>query len=123
VQLLPASYFDSFRKNQVSATLPRTAGGAVVDYLGVGSTGGGNNQDFPLQGAYGYNWWFNTPRRLFPSGPTDTFMAEGHNGVEVITVIPSLKIVFTGKFKNGVNFAGTLANLNTYLRLIVEAHQ
>jgi CubicO group peptidase (beta-lactamase class C family) len=121
-QLLPASYFDNYRKNQVSATLPRSAGTTPDDYLSVGSTGGGPNQDFLLQGGYGYNWWFNTPRRLFPAGPADTFLAVGHYGVEVIMVIPSLKIVFTGKFKNGGSFPAALANLNEYLRLLVEAH-
>jgi hypothetical protein len=40
VQRLPVSYFDNHRKNQVSATLPRTAGGPIDDYLGVGTAGG-----------------------------------------------------------------------------------
>ena len=37
VQLLPAHYFDAFMKAQVPATLRRTAGGAIDDYLGVNS--------------------------------------------------------------------------------------
>jgi hypothetical protein len=129
VQLLPASYFDNFRKNQVAATLPRSAycrpdstDCPLDDYLGVSSTGGSPNQDFTLQGAYGYNWWFNTPRHLFSAGPSDTFMAVGHNGAEPIIVIPSLQIVFACKCKNAPSFAEALANINTYLRLIVEAH-
>lgn len=121
-QLLPASYFDNFRKNQVSATLPRSSGATIDDYLGVGTLGGGNNQDFLLQGAYGYNWWFNQPKRLFPAAPTGTFLAVGHRFAEPIIVIPSLQLVVTGKFRNSASFSATLSDANNYLRLLVEAH-
>jgi hypothetical protein len=117
VQRLPASYFDSYRKNQVSATLPRTAGGLANDYLAVGSTGGGNNQDSAGQGRYGYNWWFNQPKRGWPSAPPDTFVAIGHHYNESIFVIPSRQLVFTCKCKTSGR-----SEADKYLRLLVEAH-
>jgi hypothetical protein len=120
-QLLPTSYFDNFRKNQVSPTLPRTAGGPIDDYLGVGSTGGGTNQNFTGQGRYGYNWWFNTPKTAWPSAPADTFAAIGHQNAEPIFVIPSLQVVFTCKCRNS-STAALLSDADRYLRLIVQAH-
>ena len=43
-------------------------------------------------------------------------------GAEPIIVIPSLQIVFACKCKNALSFADAVANIYTYLRLIVEAH-
>jgi hypothetical protein len=122
VQLLPTTYFDSFRKNQVSATLPTTAGTPIDDYLGIGDGRDPFQPEFKGQGRYGYNWWFNTPTRAWTSAPTDTFAAIGHHNAESIFVIPSLQIVFTCKCKNSSD-ANLVADGNRYLRLLVEAHQ
>jgi hypothetical protein len=122
VQRLPASYFDNYRKNQVSATLPRTAGGPIDDYLGVGTSGGDTNQDFPGQGRYGYNWWFNQPKVSWPSAPADTFAAIGHRNAESIFVIPSRQLVFTCKCKNSATATAQFSDADKYLRLLVEAH-
>jgi CubicO group peptidase (beta-lactamase class C family) len=117
-QLLPRSYFD-FMKNQVPTDLPRTAGG-TDDYLGVGSFGGGTNQEFPGQGRYGFNWWFNRPRVTWPDAPADTIQCRGHNNAESMFIIPSLRIVAAYKGKNS-SFSGAFADANRYLRILTEA--
>jgi len=95
-QLLPASYFTSFMKEDVPVGLPRTSSGGS-DYLGIGTVGGGSDQTAYGPGIYGFNWWFNgvcpNGNRAWPAAPADTFQANGHWGVEVITVIPSLGLV------------------------------
>ena len=119
-QLLPRSYFDNFMKNQVSATLPRTAGGPVDDYLGVGSTGGGTNQNFLGQGRYGYNWWFNRPKVSWPDGPADVIQALGHGNAEAMFIVPSLRMVVAWKGRNSAD-AAVLSDGNRYLKLLKEA--
>ena len=49
-QLLPSSYFEKYMKPDVPRDLPRTKQNGD-DYLGIGSYGGGNDQNFPGQGS------------------------------------------------------------------------
>jgi CubicO group peptidase (beta-lactamase class C family) len=118
-QRLPASYFDTYMKPQVPANLPRTAGG-TNDYLGIGTVGGGTNQDFPGQGTYGYNWWFNSNRVIWPDAPADTIQARGHNNSESMFIIPSRKLVVAFKGKNSTS-ANAFADANRYLKILMQA--
>jgi CubicO group peptidase (beta-lactamase class C family) len=100
-QLLPRGFFDQYCKPDVPRDLPRTKK-ASRDYLGIGSYGGGTDQDFPGQGVYGFNWWFNAPmagreERFLPRLPGDAFCAIGHRGNEVMLMIPSERIVVAAR--------------------------
>jgi CubicO group peptidase (beta-lactamase class C family) len=117
-QRLPRPYFDSFQKNQVDPALPRTAGGAPSDYLGVGSTGGNANQNILGQGSYGYNWTFNRPTVRWPSAPADTFQARGHHNGEAMFVIPSLQLIMAWKGKVSAD-AAVYSDANRYLSLLI----
>lgn len=100
-QLLPAGYFEKHLRFDVPTDLPRTKGQGE-DYLGVGTYGGGSDQNFPVPGVYGFNWWFNAQTttdgpRFAPHLPTDAFWARGHEGREVLLVLPSHKIVVAAR--------------------------
>jgi CubicO group peptidase (beta-lactamase class C family) len=118
-QRLPASYFDSYMKPQVPANLPRTAGG-TNDYLHIGTTGGTTNQNFPGQGTYGYNWWFNSNRMIWPDAPADTIQARGHNNSESMFIIPSRGMVVAFKGNNSTS-ANAFADANRYLKILMQA--
>jgi CubicO group peptidase (beta-lactamase class C family) len=124
-QILPASYFDDVMRPQVPAGLQRTAGGTTDDYLGVGSYGGKNDQEFLLQGHYGFNWSFNrglNGAKLWPDVPDDAFHNRGHGGPHTMLMIPSLRIVMA--WNNGPVFPPGSAGLkrtNEIYRLLVEA--
>jgi CubicO group peptidase (beta-lactamase class C family) len=94
-QLLPRRYFDEYLKPDVPPNLPRSKGGSVEDYLGIGTAGGENSRPNLRvgPGAYGFNWWFNAGRMLWPDLPPDTFQANGHWNSNTLTVIPSLGLV------------------------------
>ena len=92
LQLLPESMFDDLWRPQVPGTLPRSTNGYVSgDYLNAGN--GGTNQTALGPGIYGMAAWFNPDRSAWPSAPADTFQANGHWNREVVTVIPSLRMV------------------------------
>ena len=100
-QLLPKSYFEKHLRPDVPNDLPRTKAKGE-DYLGVGTYGGGSDQNFPVPGVYGFNWWFNERLttdgpRFAPHLPTDAFWALGHEGREVLLVLPSLRIVVAAR--------------------------
>jgi CubicO group peptidase (beta-lactamase class C family) len=111
-QMLPESWFNTYMQAQVAGTLPRTTGtDANGDYLTVGSYGGGTDQSAIGPNIYGFGWWFNnalgeTSNLLFPSGPADLIMANGHFTTEVMFVIPSLGLVFA-------NYSTSWGNLLT----------
>jgi hypothetical protein len=102
-QLIPRAYFTDYCKPLVPGALPESASVANLDNLGLGSFGGtgdaGTSQSGNVgPGIYGFGWWFNstmneTADLLFPSAPTDLFMAQGHFGDETVVVIPSLGLV------------------------------
>lgn len=128
-QLLPQSCFDDYMRPYVPASLPRTCPSCLTsDYLGVGSYGGGTDQTQYGPGIYGFAWWFNAmggvhPASLtWPDAPRDTFQANGHFDGEVVTVIPSLRLVASargnwGSFQPGNPAAG----MNQNLKLLAQA--
>ncbi len=99
-QLLPQEYFEKYLKPDVPRDLPRTKQNGE-DYLGIGSYGGGNDQNFPGQGVYGFNWWFNAKspsgEMFLPSLPDDAFCTIGHQGNEVMLMVPSWKLVVAAR--------------------------
>jgi CubicO group peptidase (beta-lactamase class C family) len=119
VPLLPAAMFDDLWRPQVPADLPRsTAPYEFGDYLNAGN--GNTDQTASGPGVYGMNAWFNPGRQTWPSAPADTFQANGHWNGEVVTVIPSLRLVAA--------WVGTSANSDTFfspmddlLALLVDA--
>lgn len=125
-RLLPASFFDQYRQPDVPGSLPRTAGG-LNDYLGVGTIGGGTDQNAHGPGIYGFNWWFNatvpdTGTLNWPDAPTDTFQANGHSNEEVMVVIPSLNMVVAAMGNWGAFLPGDPSSMmNINLKLLKEA--
>ena len=121
-QLLPRSYFENYMKAQVSSSTPRTSSGGS-DYLGVGTFGGGSDQTGDGPGVYGFNWWCNPNQSNWPDAPADTVQANGHWGMEVITVIPSLSLVVAYKGGNtrGHSTGSSSSAMNQDLKLLTEA--
>lgn len=99
-QLLPKKNFDDYMKPDLPRDLPRTKRSGE-DYLGIGSYGGGSDQEFPGQGVYGFNWWFNAKMpngdMFLPHLPDDTFCTIGHVGKEVMLIVPSWRIVVAAR--------------------------
>ena len=99
--VLPPTYFDAYCRPDVPPELPRTQAPGE-DYLQVGGSVSGTDQDFPGGGVYGFNWWFNAhlsgaEERLLPHLPEDVFFALGHRGKEVMLMIPSLRMVVAAR--------------------------
>ncbi len=71
------------------------------DYLRVGTFGGSANEDFRGQGRYGFFWWFNEPMgdrgSPLPHLPEDAFYAMGHEGREVVLVLPEWNVVVAAR--------------------------
>jgi hypothetical protein len=134
-QIIPSWYFDAYCRPLVPGALPASASEADLDYLGLGSFGGGTSLSGSLgPGVYGFGWWFNgllneTSNRLFPSAPHDLYMAQGHFGDETLVVIPSLGLVCacdsTGGWGDITTSAGvahsTMDTLMAMLAATVEA--
>ncbi len=78
-----------------------------VDYLSVGSFGGGTNQIDYGPGVYGYTWWHNLPAEGAPeplgwsTAPPDLYFAAGHWGREAIVVAPSWDLVVAWRTDRG----------------------
>lgn len=119
-QLLPDTYMDTYRRNQVPVTLPRTAGG-TNDYLHVGSHGGGTNQSSQAQGFYGFNWWLNTKHRAWPDAPLDTFQARGHQNAQSVVMMPGLGIVAAWRGRRSGEGQPALDDANRYFSLLASA--
>jgi hypothetical protein len=113
VALLSPASFAELATADVPAALPRTAGGAVDDYLGIGTAGGGADQTGLGPGIYGFGFWFNPGGATFPGVPSDALVANGHWNGEVIAVVPSLGLVaaFAGSGADAEAFLGPLADL------------
>ncbi|MFO1036502.1 MAG: serine hydrolase domain-containing protein [Geminicoccaceae bacterium] len=118
--LLPEDYMDTYCRNQVPASLPRTVGG-LNDYLRVGTHGGGTNQSSQAQGFYGFNWWLNTEGRAWPDAPHDTFQARGHQNAETLVVMPSLGIVAAWRGRRSGMGQPALDDANVYFGLLASA--
>jgi len=99
-QVLDQQFFDDYMKVLVPFSLPRTTG-ADVDYLNVGTAGGGTDQTPYGPGQFGMNWWFNQPvgslGRPWPAAPADMIQTHGHFNREMVIMIPSLNLVITNR--------------------------
>jgi CubicO group peptidase (beta-lactamase class C family) len=100
-QLLPEDYFVRYMRPDVPGDLSRTKQEGRDD-LAIGSYGGGSDQEFPGQGIYGFNWWFNGPMgdsddQFLPHLPKDAFCAIGHRGKEVMLIVPSERLVVAAR--------------------------
>jgi len=128
-QLLDKSYFDNVVRPQVPIALPRTSMDGS-DYLGVGTYGGGTDQNFYGQGVYGYNWWFNGRSAInggnpaWPDGPDDAMVTYGAAGRSSV-IFPSEELIVVGAGSNWgtLNFYEPDAddNMNRSIKLISEA--
>lgn len=120
-QLLPSSYYGSYIKSQVPAGLPRSKGSKANDYLKIGTQGGGANQSSDARGGYGFFWWINANRRLWPDAPADTIQARGHQNAESMVIMPSLGLVVAWKGRRSGLGQAALADANRYFRLLAQA--
>ena len=95
-----AKLFEQHCRPGVPQDLPRSRQ-AGDDYLKLGTHGGGSDQEFPGQGVYGLNWWFNavmpSGERLLPHLPDDAYCTIGHVGKEVMVIVPSWKLVVAAR--------------------------
>jgi hypothetical protein len=124
-QILGEKFFNGYMKTLVPFSLPRTTG-ADVDYLNVGTAGGGTDQTPYGPGQFGMNWWFNAPvsslGRPWPAAPTDMIQTHGHFNREMVIMIPSLNLIVTNRGSWGT-FVPFDANsgINQRLRLLMLA--
>ena len=107
-------------------TAPASAGDDL-DYLNVGTVGGGKDQSVYGPGMYGTAWWFNdtvgtTGLRPFPDAPLDMFQANGHWNEEIVVMIPSLNLLVAARGAWGSFVPGDPnSGMNQTLRLIASA--
>ena len=124
-QVLDEQFFDDYMKVLVPFSLPRTTG-ADVDYLNVGTAGGGTDQTPYGPGQFGMNWWFNQPvgslGRPWPAAPADMIQTHGHFNREMVIMIPSLNMVITnrGSWGTFVPFDAS-SGINQRLQLLMLA--
>jgi VCBS repeat-containing protein len=125
-QLLSGKFFDDYMRTQVPGATPRSAG-PDVDYLNVGSVGGGTDQSEYGPGLYGSAWWFNdtvgtTGLRAWPDAPLDMFQANGHWDREIVVMIPSLNLVVAARGGWGSFVPGDpTSGMNQRLRILTSA--
>ena len=121
VQLLPEATFDAYVRAQVPSSLPRIGGSSPIDYLGIGTFGGGNDQTALGPGRLGFMWWFNPERGAWPDAPPDTFQANGRWNETSVTVIPSRGLVAVWRGGIEANPALFDGPMNTILGELVAA--
>jgi CubicO group peptidase (beta-lactamase class C family) len=125
-QLLSGTFFEEYMRTQVPGTMPRSAG-PDVDYLNVGSVGGGTDQAEYGAGLYGAAWWFNdtvgtTNLRAWPDAPLDMFQANGHWNQEIVVIIPSLNLVVAARGAWGSFVPGDPnSGMNLRMRQLTQA--
>jgi hypothetical protein len=125
-QVLSSTFFDQYMRTQVPGATPRSAG-PDVDYLNVGSVGGGTDQSQYGPGLYGAAWWFNdtvgtTGLRAWPDAPLDAFQANGHWDREVVVIIPSMNMVVAARGAWGTFVPGDpTSGMNQRMRFITTA--
>ncbi len=118
-QILLKSFFDDYMKADVPADLPRSKA-ETSDYLSAYFSGGGTDQTPHGPGIYGFNWWFNPNRKVWPDAPEDTVQANGHWNGEVCSMLPGLGIVATWK-GSGASRDKFNQPMNEYLKILVDA--
>lgn len=121
-QLLPSWFFSNYMRAGVSSSLKQSEGGkyGAGDYLGVGTYGGKGSQTPLGPGVYGFNWWTNERRRMWPNAPSDAVQANGHWNKQAVTVIPSLGIVAVWYRNHGGDDPRTFKKpMNGYLKILV----
>jgi CubicO group peptidase (beta-lactamase class C family) len=64
---------------------------------------------------YGYMWWLNTDRALFPAAPESAFFALGAGSTNVIFVDPEHDLVTVTRWVDGGE------HVNEFIRLVLEA--
>jgi CubicO group peptidase (beta-lactamase class C family) len=125
-QVLSGTFFDDHMRTQVPGAIPRSAG-ADVDYLNVGSVGGGTDQSEFGPGLFGASWWFNdtvgtTGLRAWPDAPLDMFQANGHWNQEIVVMIPSLNLLVAARGAWGTFVPGDPSSgMNQRLRVLTSA--
>lgn len=99
LQLLPARFFEEYRRPGVPPDLPNTAKAETLDPLGLGSFGGGSDHFARVgPGIYGFNWWFNRTdarhpgRTIWPDAPEDVYLCIGFGG-NVAAMIPGHRLL------------------------------
>ena len=125
-QILASGFFDEYMRTQVPGTTPRSAG-PDVDYLNVGSVGGGTDQSAYGPGMFGASWWFNetvgpTGLRAWADAPIDMFQANGHWDSEIVVMIPSLNLLVAARGAWGSFVPGDpTSGMNLRLRQLTSA--
>ncbi|MEQ9399010.1 MAG: serine hydrolase [Longimicrobiales bacterium] len=69
----------------------------------------------PIKPDYGYMWWLNTGRALFPSAPEEAFFALGAGSTNVIYVDPVNDLVTVTRWVDGGD------HVDEFIRLVREA--
>ncbi len=69
----------------------------------------------PFKPDYGYMWWLNTDRSLFPAASEDAFFALGAGSTNVIFVDPDRDLVTVTRWVDGTE------HVNEFLRLLLAA--
>jgi hypothetical protein len=125
-QLLASRFFDEYMRTLVPGETPPSAG-PDIDYLNVGSVGGGTDQSVYGPGLFGASWWFNdtvgtTGLRAWPAAPLDAFQANGHWNEEIVVMIPSLNLLVAARGTWGTFVPGDPnSGMNQTLRLLLSA--
>lgn len=115
-KLLSSNLLDRYVRPSVPSYMELAENESPDDYLQVGTIGGGNHVPAPGPGVFGFFWWFNEDRQLWPDVPEGAFQANGHWNRHALTVIPSLDLVVAwresanlasraGKFHRRMNWA------------------
>ncbi len=68
-----------------------------------------------IKADYGYMWWLNTGRELFPAAPESAFFALGAGSTSVIFVDREHDIVTVTRWVDGGR------HVNEFIRLVLEA--
>jgi CubicO group peptidase (beta-lactamase class C family) len=125
-QVLPKAMFDEYMKPYVPGDLPWTQTPKAIDYLGIGSYGGGHDQKrYNGLGVYGFCWWFNSKAgtsniSAWPDAPADTFLGIGWGGV-YIAMIPSKGLLAAARGNWGHVEPGNVQSpLNANLKLLAD---
>jgi hypothetical protein len=125
-EVVSSTFFDDYRRSMVPGDLPRSAG-PDIDYLNVGSVGGGTDQAAYGPGLYGAAWWFNdtvgtTGLRAWPGAPLDMFQANGHWDREILVMIPSLNLLVSARGAWGSFVPGDPSSgMNQRLQLLTSS--